>query len=188
MDDSSERIILVDEADREVGTAPKLDGHREGLLHRALSVVVRDPQGRLLLQKRQLGKYHSGGLWTNTCCSHPRPGEPVEQAAARRLQEEMGFACRLLPLMTVTYRADVGNGLIEHELVHVFGGVFAGPVRPEPREADGFEWIAPAALARERAGAPERYSVWFNKYCGEHWPTLTADGRWAQLGVGRGAR
>lgn len=183
MDDRQERIVLVDANDQETGTAPKLDGHREGLLHRALSVVIRDPAGRLLLQKRHVGKYHSGGLWTNTCCSHPRPGEPVAVAAERRLAEEMGFRCPLVPLMAVTYRAEVGNGLVEHELVHVFGGVFAGRIAPDPAEADGFQWIEPAALAADRALLGSRYSVWFNKYCDEHWGTLTNDGRWAALGV-----
>lgn len=181
MDDGLERIVLVDASDTEIGTAAKLDGHRRGLMHRALSVIVRDRAGRMLLQKRQVGKYHSGGLWTNTCCSHPRPGEPVAVAATRRVAEEMGFTCTLLPLMTVTYRADVGNGLIEHELVHVFGGRYEGAVRPDPREADGFDWVTPEALQTEMAAAPARYSVWFRKYCAEHWPLLIADPRWQQL-------
>ena len=175
MDDGQERIILVDGDDHEIGTAAKLDGHQRGLLHRALSVVVRDGAGRMLLQKRQQGKYHSGGLWTNTCCSHPRPGEPVAVAAVRRLSEEMGFTCALRPLLTVTYRADVGGGLIEHELVHVFGGLFEGAVRPDPREADGFAWVEPQALLDDIAAAPARYSVWFRKYCAEHWQEMVAD-------------
>lgn len=173
MDDRLEHIVLVDADDHEVGTAPKLDGHRHGLLHRALSVIVRDRHGRLLLQKRHAGKYHSGGLWTNTCCSHPRPEEPVAQAARRRLDEEMGFHCRLHPLTTVTYRADVGNGLIEHELVHVFVGHYAGAVRPHPDEADGYDWVTPAVLRLEMAAAPHRFSVWFQKYCADHWDLIT---------------
>lgn len=183
MDDRHERIILVDADDNEIGTAPKLDGHREGLLHRALSVVIRDPGGRFLLQKRAVGKYHSGGLWTNSCCSHPRPGEPVAIAAERRLAEEMGLHCPLVPLMALTYRAAVGNGLVEHELVHIFGGVFAGRIAPDPAEVDGYQWLTPEALAEDRRAMPARYSVWFQKYCDEHWGTLTADGRWAALGV-----
>lgn len=171
--DALEQVVLVDGEDRAIGTAPKLDAHRRGDRHRALSVVVRDPDGRLLLQKRHIGKYHSGGLWTNTCCSHPRPGEPVAAAAERRLREEMGFACPLRPLVTVAYRAEVGNGLIEHEIVHVFAGVFAGPVRPDPAEADGFAWIDPESLAREVAATPDRFSVWFRLYVAEHWPALT---------------
>ena len=83
--------------------------------------------------------------------------------------------------MTVTYRADVGNGLIEHELVHVFGGRYEGAVRPDPREADGFDWVTPEALQAEMAAVPARYSVWFRKYCAEHWPLLVADPRWQQL-------
>jgi isopentenyl-diphosphate delta-isomerase len=169
MDDRAEHVVLVDEVDVAIGTAGKLDAHRQGRLHRALSVVVRDPLGRILLQKRHIAKYHSGGLWTNTCCSHPRPDEPVADAAGRRLGEEMGLACALWPLMTVTYRAEVGNGLIEHELVHVFGGRYDGPVRPDPGEADGYDWVTPQALAADLALAPHRYSVWFRKYCAEHW-------------------
>lgn len=168
MDDSAERVVLVDRFDAEIGTAPKLEAHRQGMLHRALSVVVRGPEG-LLLQKRHVGKYHSGGLWTNTCCSHPRPGEPVAVAAVRRLREEMGFACALLPLVTVTYRADVGNDLVEHELVHVFVGQYGGPVHPAPSEADGYDWVRPHALRHDLEARPDRYSVWFRKYCAEHW-------------------
>lgn len=181
MDDGRERVVLVDAADRQVGTAPKLEAHRRGLLHRALSVIVRDGEGRLLLQQRHHRKYHSGGLWTNTCCSHPRPGEPVELAAGRRLREEMGFSCPLLPLTTVTYRAEVGHGLVEHELVHVFAGAFAGAVRPDPREADGFTWVTPAALGADLAAFPARYSVWFRKYCAEHWDLIVDDPCWQQL-------
>ena len=87
----------------------------------------------------------------------------------------MGFSCPLRPLLTVTYRADVGGGLIEHELVHVFGGLFEGPVRPDPREADGFAWIDPEALLADIAMTPARYSVWFRKYCAEHWQQIVAD-------------
>lgn len=181
MNDGRERVVLVDAADRQVGTAPKLEAHRRGLLHRALSVIVRDAEGRLLLQQRQARKYHSGGLWTNTCCSHPRPGEPVEVAAGRRLGEEMGFSCPLLPLTTVTYHADVGAGLVEHELVHVFAGAFAGAVRPDPREADGYAWVTPARLGADLAASPDRYSIWFRKYCAEHWDLIVNDPCWQGL-------
>lgn len=181
MDDRRERIVLVDDRDKGVGTAPKLDAHRRGLLHRALSVVVRDREGRLLLQKRHARKYHSGGLWTNTCCSHPRPGEAVADAAARRLQEEMGFSCPLLPLTRLIYRAEVGPGMVEHEFVHVFAGLFEGPVRPDPREADGFAWTTPEALAADLRAAPERYTAWFRTYCAEHWEPMVRGGAWAEL-------
>lgn len=181
MDDGLEQVVLVDGRDVEVGTAPKLPAHQHGLRHRALSVIVRDPDGRLLLQKRHVGKYHSGGLWTNTCCSHPRPGEAIGEAAARRLEEEMGVFCPLVPLMTVSYRAEVGNGMVEDEIVHVFAGRFAGPVRPDPSEADGFAWVVPEALAADMARVPSHYSVWFRKYCAEHWQELTGAQRWRQL-------
>jgi len=175
MDDTGELVVLVDGDDNRIGTAPKLEAHRSGLLHRALSVIVRDGCGRLLLQKRASGKYHSGGLWTNTCCGHPRPGEPVSKAAARRLREEMGVACALVPVMTTTYRAEVGNGLIEHELVHVFGGRSDGPIRPDPGEAEGFAWVSPEALAQDLAATPERFSTWFKLYCAGSWGLLTTD-------------
>jgi isopentenyl-diphosphate delta-isomerase len=179
--DALERVVLVDGNDCEVGTAPKLDAHRQGALHRALSVVLRDQEGRLLLQKRHIRKYHSGGLWTNTCCSHPRPGEPVALAARRRLREEMGMDSPLRSLITVTYRADVGEGMIEHEVVHVFAGLFSGAVRPDPAEVDGYAWIDPDALAADVRAMPERFSVWLRKYVAEHWPSLTQDPCWHAL-------
>src|SRR5215510_16253294 len=125
--DANELMILVDAADRQVGTAPKLAVHREGRLHRAISVQITDGRNRLLLQKRHIGKYHSGGLWTNTCCSHPRPGETVLAAAQRRLEAEMGIACALRSLFTTSYRANLDNGMVEHEIVHVFAGTYEGP-------------------------------------------------------------
>ncbi len=167
-----ERVVLVDEADRPIGTAPKMQAHREGRLHRAFSVVVRDRAGRFLLQKRHVGKYHSGGLWTNTCCSHPRPGEPVEAAARRRLIEEMGIEATLEPLLTTIYRAELDNGLVEHELVHVFGAVYEGPVRPDPSEAEGYAWVSPEELEADLRARPERYSYWFRLYLAEHRPSL----------------
>lgn len=181
MDDGLERIILVDADDVAIGTAPKLEAHERGLLHRALSVVVRDASGRLLLQKRHIRKYHSGGLWTNTCCSHPRPGETVAMAASRRLQEEMGFTCPLLPLAQVTYRAEVSSGMVEHEVVHIFAGLFDGPVRPDPKEADGFAWIEPEALRADIRTTPERYSAWFKTYCARHWQPIAHGPRWQEL-------
>jgi len=170
--DANELMILVDAADRQVGTAPKLAVHREGRLHRAISVQITDGRNRLLLQKRHIGKYHSGGLWTNTCCSHPRPGEATLAAAERRLAMEMGIACPLAPLFTTTYRADLDNAMIEHEIVHVFAGRYDGPVRPDPIEADGYAWVAPETLRQEVSGNPERYSAWFRIYVRDHWASL----------------
>src|SRR5918997_6672888 len=127
----SEQVILVDEADREVGTGSKLEAHREGALHRAFSVFVFDRRGRLLLQKRAAGKYHSGGLWSNTCCGHPRPGEATAEAARRRLREEMNFDCELRAAFEFLYRAQFTNKLIEHEYDHVFVGEFGGVFVPD---------------------------------------------------------
>ena len=117
-----ELVVLVDDDDRIIGTAPKLDAHQSGALHRAFSIIVWDSAKRLLLQKRQAGKYHSGGLWTNACCGHPRPGEDVADAARRRLGEEMGFSCPLTNIGTIRYRAALDHSLTEHEIVHVFRG------------------------------------------------------------------
>lgn len=162
-----DRVILVDETDCDRGSLDKFEAHRRGMLHRALSVIVARSDGRLLLQRRAVGKYHSGGLWTNTCCSHPRPGEAVDVAAGRRLMEEMGFSCPLRPLFTVQYRAAVSNGLVENELVHVFGGRFDGTPQPNPGEVADWRWSSLAEIRSDIAAHPERYSVWFRKYLEE---------------------
>lgn len=163
-------IILVDEMDRETGTGEKLTVHRQGALHRAFSVMIWDKAGRMLLQKRSSGKYHSGGLWTNACCGHPSPGEPVIGAAQRRLQEEMGFSAPLEPLGTLIYRADVGPGMIEHELVHVFRGTSSDPVAPDPHEAEDYAWVDSGELSHMIAAQPARYSAWFRIYADAGWP------------------
>lgn len=161
MSGGEERVVLVDEDDRALGTEEKLAAHEKALLHRALSVFVFDSSGRLLLQRRALSKYHSGGLWTNTCCSHPRPGEAVPDAAHRRLREEMGFDCALEPAFTFVYHAPFSHGLTEHELDHVLLGRFDGTPAADPAEVAEWAWIAPAELAADLALRPERYTVWF---------------------------
>lgn len=162
-----DRVILVDETDAETGVLDKLEAHRSGALHRALSVIVARSDGKLLLQKRAAAKYHSGGLWTNTCCSHPRPGEAVDVAAARRLVEEMGFSCPLTPLFVARYEAVVSNNLIENELVHVFGGRFEGEPVPVAAEVEDWRWCGVETLRGEIAEDPGGYSVWFRKYLDE---------------------
>jgi isopentenyl-diphosphate delta-isomerase len=164
VNDALERVILVDTADRPLGTAPKLEAHQRGDLHRAFSVLIDDGAGNVLLHKRHTGKYHSGGLWTNACCGHPRPGEVTLEAACRRLGEEMGFACPLLPLSSLVYRANVGNGLIEHEFVHLFGGLWQGAVIPNPDEVDAFAWRPLSAVQMDAADHPERFTAWFRLY------------------------
>ena len=164
MNDSEEQIILVDSEDRQTGLAPKLEAHRKGLRHRAISVCVLDRAGRMLLQRRATGKYHSGGLWTNACCTHPRVGETVEAAAGRRLKEELGVDSPLKFVLRTHYRADVGNGLIEDEVVHLFVGVYEGAVTPDPEEVSGFDWVSQADLRARVAAHPERYTYWFRHY------------------------
>jgi len=158
---SEERVVLVNTADIEVGTAPKLQAHRTGALHRAISVFVFDSGGKMLLQRRAEGKYHSGGLWSNTCCSHPRPGESVAAAARRRLREEMGMDCELEPSFTFVYRADLDGGLTEHELDHVFVGTTDDSPEPDPDEVGGWRWAEPREVAQEMETAPERFTAWF---------------------------
>lgn len=170
VNDEAEKVILIDVDDRPIGTAPKLDAHRRGALHRAFSVLIHDGAGNLLLQKRYWGKYHSGGLWTNTCCGHPRPGEDTQAAAVRRLEEEMGFRSALTPLGTLTYNADVGNGLIEHELVHLFVGSHTGAIEPDAHEAEDWRWQPVAEVRREVRSAPHEFTVWFRRYLDEAWP------------------
>lgn len=157
----TERLILVDAEDREVGTAGKMEAHREGRLHRAFSVFVFDDEGRLLMQRRAAGKYHSGGLWTNTACGHPRPGEATADAARRRLREEMGIDCPLRPLFAFTYRAELDDGLVEHELDHVLAGVCPHHPDPDPAEAEGWTWADPADVRLDVERRPERYTAWF---------------------------
>ncbi|MFA5958092.1 isopentenyl-diphosphate Delta-isomerase [Hyphomicrobium sp.] len=165
-----EEVVLVDTEDNETGIAEKLDAHREGRLHRAFSVMVWDTRGRLLLQRRQIDKYHSGGLWTNTCCGHPRPGETSSEAASRRLNEEMQIICPLTAIGTFTYRAELDAGLIEHEFVHVFHGVYEGVVAPNPVECDGYSWSSPDVIRRQIAAVPQCFTAWFKKYVDAGWP------------------
>lgn len=156
-----DQVVLVDEFDTAHGTADKLEAHVEGWLHRAFSVFIFDQKGRLLLQQRNVRKYHSGGLWSNTCCSHPRPGEAVEAAARRRLLEEMGFECPLERAFGFVYHSEVGAGLYEHEYDHVFVGSFDGSVTPDPDEASDWDWVDVDALRTDIARHPERYTAWF---------------------------
>jgi len=157
-------LILVDGLDREVGTATKWQAHVEGLLHRAFSVVlVRDGAGgpELLLAKRSLQKYHSGGLWANSCCSHPRAGEDVIEAAYRRVPEELGCeAVGLRELSAFAYRAEFDNGLVEFEFDHVVIGHCAGEIAPDPAEASEVRWVGCNELATELKAAPRTFAAW----------------------------
>ncbi len=156
----TQSLILVDENDCQIGTGEKMEVHRKGLLHRCFSIAVYNDRGELLLQQRAKTKYHSGGLWTNTCCGHPLTGEDTTAAAHKRLVEEMGFDCPLEERFSFIYRAPLDHGLTEHEFDHFFIGTFNGEVVPNPEEADAYRWISPEDLRRELDQFPETYTVW----------------------------
>ncbi len=159
-----EEVILVDKNDSQIGTEEKLKAHKEGKLHRAFSVYIFNSKGEFLLQQRALDKYHCGGLWTNTCCSHPRPGEPVFQAATRRLEEEMGLIAPLKKIFTTIYKAPFPNGLTEHEFLHVFIGTSDATPLLNKEEAAAYKWINIYELKQDMKQNPESYTYWF-KIC-----------------------
>lgn len=154
-------IVLVNEADEPLATMEKLEAHQKGLLHRAFSVFIINSKKEMLLQQRARNKYHSGGLWTNACCSHPMPGEDVQQAAHRRLQEEMGFNCDLSKLFTFTYYTTFDNGLIENEYDHVFLGTYNGSIVPNAEEADAHGFYSLEDITAQLERTPERFTYWF---------------------------
>ena len=156
-----EYVILVDENDREIGTEEKMKAHEEAKLHRAFSIFIFNSKGEMLLQQRACQKYHSGCLWTNATCSHPRPGEKVAEAAHRRLKEEMGFDTELNRAFHFIHKASFDHGLTEHELDHVFLGNYDGPIQLNSDEADDYRWIALETLKQEMKQNPEKYTVWF---------------------------
>jgi isopentenyl-diphosphate Delta-isomerase len=164
MREDEDLVVLVDEEDREVGFAPKLAAHQLGQRHRAVSVCLIDPQGRMLLQRRAIGKYHSGGLWTNACCTHPRPGEGVQETAERRLLEELGLACGIRFMLRTHYHAPVGKGLVENEIVHLFSGDYDGGVKPNPDEVEDVAWRSHEFLRADLPARPDAYTCWFNHY------------------------
>ena len=156
-----ENVILVDEKDNQVGLMPKLEAHQKGLLHRAFSVFIFNSDYKLLLQKRASSKYHSGGLWTNTCCSHPRDGEDIIDAANRRLNEEMGIKTSLRKVFDFIYTAELDNNLIENEFDHVFYGVYDIDPILNKEEAEDFKWIDMETLKNDIENNTDQYTVWF---------------------------
>ncbi len=159
----SEQVILVDKNDNIIGTEEKLKAHQLGLLHRAFSIFVlrRTPDLELLMQKRALTKYHSGGLWTNSCCGHPRPSEPLMEAAARRLNEEIGLSLPLKEIGVFTYKADVGNNLTEHEIDHILIGYWEGEtISPNPEEVETLQWHNLDQTLSEMNQYPSLFTVW----------------------------
>lgn len=156
-----ERVILVDPQDQPLGTMEKMEAHEKGLLHRAFSVFIVNSKGELLLQQRAHHKYHSPGLWTNTCCSHQREGESTLAAGARRLEEEMGMQVPLTFLFSFIYNAAFDNGLTEHELDHVILGVSDAEPQINPDEVATWKWMNLETLAKDILDHEERYTVWF---------------------------
>jgi isopentenyl-diphosphate delta-isomerase len=159
---AAEQLILVDAEDRELGAGEKLQTHLEGALHRAFSIFVFDAEKRLLLQKRAQTKYHSGGLWSNTACGHPRPGETTLAAAHRRLREEMGFDCELHQAFGFLYRKELDGGLVEHEYDYVFVGRFDGEPLPDAIEVEAWRWLSMKRLRRDLLERPRQYSYWLS--------------------------
>ncbi len=155
-----EQVILVNEEDKDIGAMEKLEAHQKGVLHRAFSVVLYNNEGKILLQQRAHGKYHSGGLWTNTCCSHPRPQEQTPDAAQRRLMEEMGIRVPLDFQYKFIYKVQLGS-LIEHEMDHVFTGVFNGSPNINPDEVSDWKFMTPGEILSDIALNPDQYSAWF---------------------------
>lgn len=162
----TEKVILVDENDLEIGTMEKMEAHLTGSLHRAFSVFIFNSKGQLLLQQRAADKYHSGGKWTNTCCSHPRKEEETIVAAKRRLQEEMGLTCELSYGFNFIYKAELLNGISEHEYDHVFFGISDQHPVPDPAEVASFKYIDTESLKLDLNENAEIYTEWL-KICFE---------------------
>jgi len=155
-----EEVVLVDKKDKEIGSLEKLRAHKEGKLHRAFSVLIFNQKGEMLLQKRSMSKYQSAGLWSNACCSHPRPGEAVSVAARRRLKEEMRITCDLKEVLSFVYKAKVGE-LVEHEFLHVFLGQFDGKPIIDKKEVADWRWREKIDLKKDIKENPNKYTAWF---------------------------
>lgn len=154
-------VILVDENDEPIGTMEKMEVHQKALLHRAFSVFIFNDKGEILLQKRANKKYHSGGLWTNACCSHPKPGEETLAAAKKRLYEEMGFDIGLKKVFDFIYKAPFDNGLTEYEFDHVFIGTYDGEIFPDAEEVSDYCYKSVEEVKRSIQTHPQKYTEWF---------------------------
>lgn len=154
-------LIIVDKKDKQIGTMEKLEAHKQGLLHRAFSIYLFNSKNELLLQRRAIDKYHSGGLWTNACCSHPKPGEDTDAAAHRRLSEEMNIRCELNKAFSFIYKKEVDNYLIEHELDHIYIGEIDFDPIPNEEEVMDWKFIELATLKKDIKQSPEKYTEWF---------------------------
>lgn len=165
---SDEKLILVDERNRATGSGGKAAIHRAGLLHRAFSIFVVDERGRILLQQRNPKKYHSGGLWANSCCGHPRPGERTVTAARRRLNEELGVTSDLSFGFFSRYRSELDNGMHENEFVYVYFGRLRSRPRPDPAEVADVELLSVNEIGRRIKRTPGSFTYWFKHYFENH--------------------
>lgn len=156
-----EQVILVNENDEKIGLMPKMEAHEKALLHRAFSVFIFNENHELMLQQRAKDKYHSPGLWTNTCCSHQRDGESSIAAGKRRLQEEMGFVTDLKETTSFIYKAPFDNGLTEHEYDHILVGNYNDAPIPNPNEVSDWKWMSLEAVKNDIENNPESYTAWF---------------------------
>jgi isopentenyl-diphosphate Delta-isomerase len=156
-----EYIIEVDAFDKEIGPIEKMEAHYKGALHRAFSILIFNSNNQLLLQKRHSEKYHSPGLWTNTCCSHPRFGESLQEAVYRRLKQEMGFTCELKEIFSFVYKVEFEDKLIENEYDHVFTGIYDGEVVPSEEEVEDFKWVSLNEVKDDIIANPHLYTYWF---------------------------
>lgn len=161
MSTNAEEVILVNEQDEELGCMEKMLAHQEAKLHRAFSVFLFNSENKLLLQKRATGKYHSPSLWTNTCCSHPRPGENTKDAAQRRLKEEMGIDCQLEHSFSFIYKADMGNGLTEYEFDHIYFGTYNDAPDINKDEVADWKYSGIDEISRELLDESSYYTIWF---------------------------
>ena len=155
------KVILVNESDCVIGSADKIKAHEDGMLHRAFSAFIINNKDELLLQKRAGSKYHSPGLWTNTCCSHPAPGEDLQQSAEKRLFEEMGISCTLIWMFKFMYKTTFENKLTEYEIDHVFLGRSNANPTPNPDEVEDWRWVNIDALKVDLKNNPQLYTFWF---------------------------
>ena len=156
-----EKVILVNERDEQIGLMPKMEAHEKAFLQRAFSVFVFNDNNELIIQQRAFGKYHSPGLWTNTCCSHQREGESNVEAGKRRLWEEMGFSTELKDTVSFIYKAPFDNGLTEHEFDHILVGYYEGEPNLNPEEVNDWKWMALEDLKVDMEQQPQLYTEWF---------------------------
>lgn len=170
---AEEKVILVNEKDEVVGLMPKMEAHEKAILHRAFSVFIYNDHQQLLLQQRAFSKYHTPGLWTNTCCSHQRLGETNIEAGKRRLMEEMGFTTELEETISFIYKAPFENGLTEHEYDYILVGQYNQDPTPNPEEVAGWKWVSIEEVKKDISENPEIYTAWFKIIFEKHYQHIT---------------